>query len=259
MPEFTKHEPGTFCWVELATSDTDAAKRFYTRLFDWTFVEEPAGPDMVYTRFQKSGKDVGALYRIRPDQKGMPPNWMSYVTVASADAAAQTAKEFGGKTLMGPFDVKDLGRMAVIQDPTGAMFSVWEPHGSIGIQVAKEPGALIWNELHTNDTKKSASFYTKLFGWTPKRDDGEYTEFHRKDGAGIGGMIEIQKEWGPVPPNWLVYFATDDCDASAAKAQSLGASPIVPPSDIPEIGRFAILRDPQGAAFAIIKVTREQA
>ena len=192
MPEVTKHEPGTFCWVELATTDSDAAKRFYTRLFDWTFVDEQVERDMVYTRLQKTGKDVGALYRIRSDQQGMPPNWMSYVSVDSADEIAARAKEVGGKVVMGPFDVMEHGRMAVLQDPTGAMFSIWQPREHIGVELVNEPGTLTWNELHTNDTEKAARLYTELFGWTTK-PGGDYIEFHRKDGRPAGGMMQIQK------------------------------------------------------------------
>ena len=127
MTVVTRHEPGSFCWAELATTDGDAAKRFYGGLFGWAGEDSPAGPDMIYTMLKKNGKSVGALYKIRPEQKGMPPNWMTYVTVASVDETAKKAKDLGGKLLMEPFDVMDVGRMTVVQDPQGAMFSLWQP------------------------------------------------------------------------------------------------------------------------------------
>lgn len=253
MPEVTKYEPGAFSWAELATSDAAGAKAFYTKLFGWSYFDSPAGPDMIYTRLQKNSKDVGALYPIRPDQKGMPPNWGAYFTVASADESAKRAADAGGKVLMAPFDVMDYGRMAVIQDPQGAFFSVWEARKHAGAQVAGEASAPCWVELDTTDTAAAERFYTRLFPWTAKKG-GDYTEW-QLGGASIGGMMKIPSEWGAVPPNWLVYFMVDDADAAVAKAGGLGATPIVPPMDIPNMGRFSVMKDPQGAVFAVFAVT----
>jgi len=257
MPEVTKHEPGSFSWVELATPDPGAAKRFYTSLFDWSFVDTPTGPDQVYTRLQLRGKDVGALMEQPKEQRaqGVPPNWGSYVTVESADKSAARAKELGGKVLLDPFDVFEYGRMAVIQDPQGAVFSIWEPRQHIGVQVHDEPQSLCWNELYTRDTEGSAKFYTGLFGWRAKTDPGGYTEWQVGERA-TGGMIAIDPQWGPVPPHWLPYFAVTDCDATVRRTTDLGGRTMMPARDIPNVGRFAILMDPQGAAFAIIKLER---
>ncbi len=252
--EISAYEPGSFCWPELATSDQEGGKKFYTSLFGWSVNEIPIQPGETYTMLQLGGKDVGALYRMRPDQsaQGVPPHWMSYVSVASADQAARRAKELGGKVLAEPFDVFDVGRMAVLQDPQGARFSLWQAKKHIGARVINEPGALCWNELDTTDTAGAAKFYTALFGWITKVG-GDYTEFHRGK-TPAGGMMRIPKEWGKVPPNWLVYFAVEDCDASAAKAKELRGAAMVPPTDIANVGRFAVLRDPQGAVFAIIRL-----
>ena len=254
--DVTRHEPGSFSWVELATTDAAAAKQFYGGLFGWTHVDSPAGPDMVYTRFQLRGKDVAACYPQDKQQRerGIPPNWMSYVTVAKADATAAEAKKLGGTPMMEPFDVMEHGRMAVIQDPTGAVFSIWEPRQHIGVQVRDEPDTLCWNELYTRDTAKATAFYTALFGWRAKTDPGGYTEWHRADGAAVGGMIALDPQWGPMPPHWLPYFMVADCDASLKKATEAGARTLASPRDIPKVGRFALVADPQGAAFAIIKL-----
>ncbi len=251
MSEVTKHEPGSFCWPELATTDDGGAKRFYTTLFDWSFEDSPAGPDMVYTMLKKRAKDVGALYKLGPEQKGVPPHWNIYVSVASADATAKKAKDFGGKVLMEPFDVMDFGRMAIIEDQQGARICIWEPKKHIGAVIINEPGSLCWAELDTTDTDSAGRFYSSLFGWGTKVSP-EYTEWQFGE-TSIGGMMKIPKEWGPVPPNWLVYFAVTDCDATAKKAAELGGGTVVPPSDIPGTGRFAVLSDPQGAVFAIFK------
>src|ERR1044071_4757198 len=129
MPEVTSHPPGSFCWIELATSDTAAAKKFYTGIFDWEPVDTPIGPDEVYTVYKIRGLDVAAMYALREDQKsqGVPPNWTTYVSVPSADDAAKKAESLGATVLAPPFDVMEHGRMAVVQDPQGAVFCVWLP------------------------------------------------------------------------------------------------------------------------------------
>lgn len=255
MVEVTRYEPGAFSWAELATSNADAAKAFYTGLFGWTFVDTPAGPNMIYTRLQKNGKDVGALYRMRPEQEGMPPNWSAYFTVASADESARRAGELGAKIVMAPFDVMGYGRMAVLQDPQGAYFSVWEPRQHIGAQVANEPGAPCWAELETTDAANAEKFYKGLFPWASKKG-GDYTEWHL-NGKGIGGMMQMPPEWGPVPPHWLAYFEVEDTDATVDRAKSLGGGTMVPPTDIPKVGRFSVITDPQRANFAVVKLDPE--
>jgi len=254
--EKNKHEPGMFCWVELATSDAEAAKKFYTSFFGWS-VKDNATDVGVYSMLQKNGKDAGALYQMGPQQQGMPPHWGSYVCVESADETAAKAKELGGTVMMEPFDVMEHGRMAVIQDPTGAVFSLWQPKSHIGARVVSEPGAFCWNELYTTDPKRAGDFYSDLFGWNGEKipiSSGEYTIFTSGTGGMASGMMAIPREWGGMPPNWLVYFAVDDCEGSVEKAKSLGASVTVPPMDVPNVGRMAILADPQGAAFAVIKL-----
>jgi len=256
MPEVNGHEPGSHCWTELATTDPAAAKEFYTGLFGWTAEDTPAGPDMVYTMLRLRGLEVGALY---PQDKverehHVPPHWNVYIAVKSADGTAARAKELGGKVLMEPFDVMEHGRMAVLQDPTGGTICAWEARKHTGARIVREPGATCWCELYTTDTTKAGPFYAQLFDWTLKESPG-YTEFHRA-GAGIGGMMQIGPDWGPVPSHWMPYFQVAELDASAEKGKSLGGTFRIPPRDIPEVGRFSILLDPQGAAFAIIRIDR---
>ena len=258
MQESPEYAPGTFCWVELGTTDGEAAKKFYTELFGWSFNDSPVGPGMVYTMLKQDGKDVGALYQMPSEMtsQGIPPNWLSYAFVASADKAAAKAKELGATLMKEPFDVMDVGRMAVIQDPTGAVFAIWQAGTHKGATVVNVPNSLCWNELATPDTSKAGDFYTGLFGWGKKVQEMgpmTYTSFMNGERP-AGGMYTPPPEMGNVPPNWLVYFAVDDTDAMVTKANELGATTIAPPMDIPDTGRFAILQDPQGAAFAIIKL-----
>jgi hypothetical protein len=155
---------------------------------------------------------------------------------------------------MGPFEVMEHGRMTIVQDPTGGTICVWQARNHVGARVVREPGAASWIELYTKDTKKAGSFYSQLFGWKLKESPG-YTEFHLGN-EGVGGMMAIEASMGDVPPHWIVYFQVADIDASAAKARSLGGKLRMEPTDIPEVGRFAIPLDPQGAEFAIIRLNR---
>jgi uncharacterized protein len=251
MPEVTSHKPGSFSWFELVTSDQNAAKSFYSKLFNWTPNDQPMGPGQFYTMLEKNGKHAAALYGMDDQQKqrGIPPHWNLYVTVKSADEAAAKAKSLGAQLLMEPFDVMDVGRMAIIQDPTGANIMIWEPRKHIGTGVIDEPNAFCWYELYTNDTEKAKNFYTQMFGWGTG-GGAEYTEW-KLDDKSIGGMMKIQPEMGPMPPNWTPYVMVENADAVAEKAKSLGGQVHVGPQDIPNMGRFAILGDPQGATFAI--------
>ena len=262
MQETPEYKPGTFCWVELATSDSDAAKTFYTQLFGWTYEDHPMGPDMVYTMLKLDGKDVGALYKLMAEQAahGVPPHWLSYVSVTSADESTEKAKAAGATILKEPCDVMTVGRMSVVQDPTGAVFALWQAGEHCGARIYNVPNSFCWNELMTTDTVKDKEFYTSVFGWgadTQNFGPMEYTMFTNGDRP-AGGMLGITPEMGPIPPNWLVYFAVDDCDAKAQKAAELGGTIMKPADDIPGIGRFAILTDPQGSAFAIIKLENPQ-
>ena len=262
MAEYTSHAPGTFCWPELSTTDQKAAVNFYRTLFGWEVNDSPIGPDEVYSTFQIRGKGVGAAYNQQPEERqhNVPPHWNSYVSVASADDAAKKAASLGGKVLAPAFDVMDFGRMAVIQDPAGAVFQVWESKKHFGAQIMREPGALTWTELATTDTEGAKKFYTSLFGWKEKTSDGAgmtYTEFSVGDTPGAGMMaMNDQMKSMHVPPHWLVYFQTADVDATAKTAASNGANLIVPPMDIPNVGRFSVIADPQGAVFAIYKPLR---
>ena len=246
------HPSGTFCWIELGTSDAAAGRAFYTQLFGWTVNEFPMGEMGTYSIFQKDGKDAAAMYQIGPQQQGMPPNWLSYVSVDSADSAVEKAKSLGGNVIHGPFDVYDMGRMAVIADPQGAMFAAWETKSHAGVGVRDETNALCWNELQARDLGAAKTFYASLFDWRLK-ESPEYTEFHAGPNA-VGGMLPSHAP-PAVPSYWLPYFAVEDCDAAVARAQSLGAMVFVPPMDVEKVGRFSAMADPQGAVFAVIKLT----
>lgn len=261
MAEFSSHVPGTFSWVELATTDQAAGVAFYRALFGWDVDEQPIGPGEVYSMFRLRGRAVGAGHTLRAQdrQAGVPPHWNLYVTVASTDETVTRARGLGGRVLAPSFDVMDAGRMAVLQDPTGAAFCVWEPKHHIGAGILGEPGALCWSELTTRDMNAAETFYAQLFGWVPKRSapgaEMAYTEFSVQGQPSIGMMGMPEGMPAGVPSYWMPYFQVVDCDASTAQVTSLGGRVMVPPRDIPKTGRFAVVSDPQGAMFALFTFT----
>jgi uncharacterized protein len=260
VADVASHTPGTFSWPELATTDQKAGCAFYAGLFGWEVRDQPMGPGDTYSMFQMRGKPVAAAYTMRADEKqmGVPPHWNAYATVANVDDSAKKAESLGGKVVAPPFDVMDAGRMAVLQDPTGAIFQIWQPKRSIGAMILNEPGALCWTELTTSDTKAAETFYTSLLGWTAKHSAPggpmEYTEFSVAGRPSIGMMAKPAGMPAHIPSYWMPYFQVASADASAARAQELGAKLMVPPQDIPNTGRFAIVSDPQGAMFAVFEM-----
>jgi uncharacterized protein len=260
MTNIDKYAAGSFCWIELATSDQAAAKNFYQALFGWTPNDNPMGPNDFYTIFKLNGRDAAAGYTLRPDQRAqnVPPHWMLYIAVANVDASAAKAPQLGGKVIAGPFDVMDAGRMAVVQDPTGAYFCIWQPNKSNGIQIAGVHGTLCWADLRTPDTKRASDFYSGLFGWEIAADPKDPSGYlHIKNGEQFIGGIPPAKYLQPgVPPHWLSYFMVDDVDATAAKAKGMGANLFLPPMTMEGVGRMSVMADAQGAVFAIFKSAR---
>lgn len=251
MPEVTKHPQGNFCWTELATTDQNAAKEYYSKLFGWTINDYPMGEGQTYTMLDLHGKNAAAAYTMDKAQRdmGIPPHWNYYIAVENVDEMTAKAKSLGANVLMEPFDVMDVGRMSIITDPAGATFCMWQPKQHSGVGIADEAGAFCWYELNVHDTEAAKKFYPALFGWEVGGSP-EYTEWKNGD-KHIGGMMQIQKEWGDVPPNWMGYVMVADCDASTAKVKELGGQAYMGPQDIPNYGRFSVVADPQGAVLGL--------
>lgn len=256
MPEMTNHEPGSFCWADLATDEPDSAKTFYAEVFGWEAVDTPTDVGIPYTMLMRGGKPVCALYGMGPDQGGVPPHWQSYVLVPDVDAVSGAVEGHGGTVLMPPMDVMDAGRMAMVQDPTGAVLGLWQPARHVGAALWNEPGAICWNELLTRDPDRAEQFFRALFGWSTRTSgklmEGRYRLILNGE-AEAGGMMPIEPEWGPMPSNWTVYFGVEDCDATVAEAERRGGKLLFPAMEIEDVGRFAYLQDPRGAVFAVIQ------
>jgi uncharacterized protein len=248
MGERTSYTPGTFCWVDLVVEDQDAAKAFYRDLFGWDYEDSPMGDGSVYSVAQLDGKAVAAIVPL-PDPS-MPPHWNCYVSVEDAEAAARRAEQLGGTVVLPAGDVGDSGRLAVIQDPQGAVLSVWQPGRHIGAGIVNAHGALSWNDLLTPDTEASAAFYRELFGWKVDEIPGAGGQYWSIANGDIknGGLM-------PLPPGghpaWNLYFAVPDTEAAIARAGELGGQVVIGPMEVPG-GRFAIIRDPQNAVFSVL-------
>lgn len=243
---------GVFNWVDLSTPDTEGAKAFYSGLFGWECVDVPTDMGPVYTMLRIDGHNVAGLGPQPPGMEGVPAYWASYVKHSDADAVAARVTEAGGNLMMPPMDVMNEGRMFMAQDPTGAMFGVWQPHDHIGAQLVNMPNTLVWNELQTRDGAAAQAFYAAVFGWTGQRDDSGYVVY-ATDGRRQAGMMQMDESWGDAPPNWSVYFLVEDVAGNIAKAQELGGTVLVPPTAAGDMGRFAILQDPQGGVFTIMQ------
>src|SRR5215469_10245358 len=261
MTTTTQNKPGSFCWMELATSDQSAAKKFYSDLFGWTVDDAPMAPDEFYSMFKLDGKDAAAAYTLRQDQReqGVPPHWMIYIATENADESARRAQDLGGTVIAPPFDVMDIGRMAVIQDPTGAMFCVWQAKKQSGISARNSDGAFCWADLNTSDVARAVNFYSQLFGWKLEKGESDPSGYlHIKNGDEyIGGIPPAEHQDPNTPPSWLLYFETSNCDASVEKAKRHGAQVCFGPVSMENVGRFAVLTDPQGAAFSVFQSARK--
>jgi len=239
--------PGTFAWVDLATSDVAAARSFYGALFGWTTEDDPGGT--AYTICRLGDDAVCGLVAL---SAGLP-QWTSFVSVEDAGVAADRAVALGGSTIVGAFDVADYGRTAVLADPQGALFAVWQPGSRIGAERVNDVGCLCMNELATNDLTAARSFYEKLFGWTTEPIDtgpGGPEMISVMNRGTLNATISVADEDGS--PHWRPYFTVESVAATVESVRRLGGSMVFGPFPIPD-GSIAIALDPQGALFAMFE------
>jgi len=248
MGERESHEHGTFSWTDLSTPDAEASKAFYGGLFGWEFEDNPIPDGGVYVMAKLGGRSAAAMF----ETSERHPAWASYVTVDDADAITERARELGANVMSEPFDVMDVGRMAILQDPPGAVFCVWQARTSIGAEVVNGPGALSLNQLNTTDPDAARRFYTDLFGWRfedVQGGPGPYTGIYQGERLN-GGMMQMPPGQA-APPHWLVFFGIDDIDAAAGRITSSGGRLVVETMDVPG-GQILVAQDPQGATFGLV-------
>ena len=260
------YKQGTPSWIDLSTTDVGGAKAFYSSLFGWDYQDNPMGEGQVYSMAQIDGSAAGAMYAQQKEEAemGLPPYWKVYITVDDVEAIAAKAPELGATLVMEPFDVFDAGRMCIVQDPTGAVIQFWQAKAHIGCEVRDQHGALTWTELLTNDQESAGAFYAGLLGIgldtesMPTPEGGDY-HMLMTEGGPVAGLMEMPDnlvEMG-VPPHWEVYFRVDNAKAAVGEATALGAQVMFGPEELPMVGTFAALQDPQGAVFGIQQLPAE--
>ena len=259
MPQFTSYQPGTPCWVDLMSPDTDASGAFYSKLFGWDVeaLFDDQG-NKIYAQFRLGGKIVAGLGGQPPGMEGMPAIWNTYIAVDDCSAAAERVAAAGGSVFMAPMQVMQAGHMAVFADTTGAAFSVWQAGDHFGSEVANDPNTWSWNELMSSDVEAAKAFYSAVFGWTYEDQDmgdaGTYTVIAGGDNGGLGGIMSRMPDMPvEVPDNWSVYFTVEDAAAVAAMVGELGGHAAVPPFPIPGVGTCAVLADPHGGIFSVLE------
>jgi predicted enzyme related to lactoylglutathione lyase len=254
MPRREHYEPGTPMWVDLSTSDPDAAKAFYRELFGWE--AEDAGPPEEtggYGFFNLRGEMVAGVGPLQDPSS--PSAWGTFISTPDVDATAGKATEAGAQVVAGPMDVMDAGRMVMLAHPAGGIVGGWQEGRHTGAKLVNEPGSFGWSELQTHDVEGAKAFGAAVFGWDMRDMElagGSYAIVHvgERPVAGITTMGAGTPD--ELPAFWLTYFEVDDCDAVVAKAGELGGVVQMPPQSAEGVGRFAILADPQGAAFGVI-------
>lgn len=255
MTVVDRYKHGSFCWAELGSPEPAVATRFYGSLFDLSIHHGKS-----YTILRKRGRDVAAIHRMPKVavERGDVPYWLVYVSVDSVDRAVAKVEPRGGRLVVPPDEVYDAGRMAVLADPCGAHLALWQAVSHPGAGLIEEPATMCWWELNTHDADEAGVFYSDVIGWRREtRPSGPttYTDFFVGERK-TAGMLQMTEAWGAMPSHWMMYFQVEDCDESAALAVRLGGAILVGPCDIPPLGRFAVLSDPQGAVFSIVAFTR---
>jgi uncharacterized protein len=281
MPERDGYIPGVPCWVDTSQPDPEGALDFYSGLFGWEFEDVmPPGSEGKYFIARLRGGEVAAVGSI-PEAAPKVAMWNTYIWVESADETAGKVRDAGGGVVMEPFDVMDAGRMAVVTDPQGAAFCVWQAKENKGARIVNEHGTLNFNGLNTRDVDGAKAFYGSVFGWTTLAlpggvemwtlpGYGDHLESFQpglrkqvKEVGGPEGFEDVVASINPIPedqpdtpPHWSVTFAVDDADATASKATELGGDVVAPPFDAPWV-RMTIIKDPQGATFIASKFVAE--
>lgn len=263
MPTFDSYPQGTPCYVELTTPDPAAAKAFYGELFGWSLADLPVGENETYATASFEGDTVAGISGQMPELAAHPAFWSVSLAVDDVDATTAGVETAGGTVEAGPFDVLELGRMARIKDPTGARVNLWEARSHIGTQRANEPGTPIWNELVTPDIETATGFYAEVLGVTweeaPMAEGSRLESYQTMLVAGRAVAGALPPPMEGLPPHWNVYFNVADVEESAARAESLGGKTMAPPFDVPEVGRLAMLADPQGGIFWLMGASPEAA
>lgn len=248
----TPFAPGTPCWVDLMTSDLQQSKTFYGSLFGWEF--EDAGENYGnYHTATARGHSVAGMMANSPES-GAPDGWTTYIATADLDATVAAAEQAGAQVMMPAMQVGEVGRMAMLADPSQAAVGLWEAGSHTGFGIYNEPGAVTWDELHSKDFAAATAFYASVFDWDYDvvADSDEFRYSTAKVGGEVVAGLADGSGYLPadVPSHWTLYIAVEDADESVARAVELGAKVVRAAEDTP-FGRMADLTDPGGVTFKL--------
>jgi hypothetical protein len=251
---------GSYVWYDLATSDVNAAGKFYSDVVGWT-VKDSGMPGMDYRLFNMGEAGVAGLMTLNADAKamGVPPMWLGHIRVDNVDDMAAKAKSLGGSIQNAPQDIPGVGRFAIIADPHGAVFSIFSASSEPQVELTiNTPGNIGWHELYAGDGAAAFAFYSALFGWTKDQamDMGEMGVYQlfAQDGVAIGGMMTKPPQ---IPmPSWLYYFNVDSASAAVERIENAGGKVLNGPMEVPGPMWTVQAMDPQGAAFAVVATAR---
>ena len=256
MTEPTPAQPGEPCWIDLLSSDTEVAERFYGGVFGWT--AESAGPEYGgYVNFSNGDTRVAGMMGLTPEMGPMPDAWSVYLASTDTKATLDAAVANGGGVMMPAMDIPLVGIMGYATDPGGAAVGVFQATGDMAfgydLQTVGAPG---WFELFTKDFDRTVAFYVQTFGWdahaVSDTDEFRYTTLGAGDGQRAGVMDATTFLPPDVPAHWSVYFHVTDTDATVKTATKLGGKVVAPPEDTP-YGRVATITDPNGAVFKLVQ------
>lgn len=242
--------PGTPCWHDLMSPDVEGAARFYTGLFGWAY--DASGAEYgFYHMGRLEGRPVAGIGQM-PDGAGMPSAWTVYFATDDVHATAEHAASLGATVMMPPMEVPAMGFMAIVVDPVGAAFGLWQATGHLGTGIEDVHGATVWRDLHTADAEKARAFYTALLGAEAEPFDGGDTPYLTlvKDGRNVGGIAATPPSQPGTPPSWLTTFAVADLDIAVDGCTAAGGAVVQPALDTP-FGRMAVVSDPFGAVFCL--------
>ncbi|MGH2764949.1 MAG: VOC family protein [Actinomycetota bacterium] len=245
MGEVSRYPEGTFCWIDLGTTDVPEARAFYAALFGWD-MEDLEG----YTLCRLGGQIVTGFHQHTPEEG---TGWSSNICVEDAEVATTRARELGAGVLVEPGEIEGTGKVSSIRDPSGAEVALWQPLEHVGAQVVNEIGTWSWNELVTVDLEAARAFYGRLFGWDAEAVPGPIPRTSFSMGRLLIGGGHAPAPGEEARPRWTVSFRVSDADRSAARAGELGGTILLPPMDIP-VGRMSIVADPGGASFTVAAV-----
>jgi predicted enzyme related to lactoylglutathione lyase len=246
---------GRFVWFEYVSKDDKKAQAFFGELFHWKTKDMPMPNGSKYTQIMLGNEQIGGYL---PSPPGGPDHahWLAHLQVTNAAEAANKVKSLGGRIAKEPTKMGDFGTMAVVIDPFGAPFALWQPAQPEGTGDYKgTEGSFVWNELYAPDVDKAVSFYKQIGGFEVeqmKSNGGpgpSRYDILKSDGKGRAGIMKMEG----VPPMWMPYVKVANTDQIVDKAKRLGATSKHPAETIPNVGRLAVVADPLGALIGILQ------